>query len=224
MDLYRYCANNPIGRVDPLGSSVIPADCTATGFAWDGTNWLILYTCPGWGTWNITGLADRIFGTTPDSITISTARNGLPIYSAGGTHNEWNEGDFTDEESGLQQVLTPKQVSQYGLTLPSPTPPTPPSPPEYGGRRPPAFGGMPGYDDGWAPETTPKPLDDCREETGRYFDKHLHKYVTGLHHHIITYDWDGKDWIPRELRDHFPGPCPPDTDIVGSKRKKGGNH
>jgi hypothetical protein len=67
----------------------------------------------------------------------------------------------------------------------------------------------------------------CREETGEYFDKNLQKKVTGLHHHIQTWNWVPKlgKWLPGGFSaEHIPGPCPPGTNKVPSIRKRGGNH
>jgi RHS repeat-associated protein len=58
---------------------------------------------------------------------------------------------------------------------------------------------------------TPKPEDLCCEETHGYYSKTQEREIPpgNVHHHIITNDWNGKEWFGRRLAEHFDGPCPP---------------
>lgn len=92
MNLYRYCRNNPGGYIDPSGRD---PEVPMTGY----------FYSPGWGgwsgltgTWNQLGMA-RHLRTSPGSVLVGTAADGLPIYVNLGTDG-WSGPILGDLQGG----------------------------------------------------------------------------------------------------------------------------
>jgi RHS repeat-associated protein len=123
MNLYQYCGNGPIGRVDPFGlsySSMIAAGCTVAGFAWNGHAWYVLYNAPGMEQghdWNLDGVANAVLATHPDTISVTTDPCRPPIYSSDPCKiRPYN--DLKNIQQGAFEQLTSVEVRALGLTPP----------------------------------------------------------------------------------------------------------
>jgi RHS repeat-associated protein len=141
MNWYSYCANGPIGAVDPFGLSIadrIAQGYTVAGYALVGSVWNVLYNTPEGNAWNIAGVAYALLGTHPDTVSTVTAADGLTICFATG-HVEY-AGLPYDDLRGIWESMTPEEVAALGSGalaavnsgLHAPTGPTPPPGSESG--------------------------------------------------------------------------------------------
>ncbi len=123
MNLYRYCHNNALTWVDPLGLSIndrIAEGYVVFGYAFAGGTWYVLYETPDGRTWNMAGIGYAVLSTGPAEVATATAPDGQTIYFASG-HDPY--GDLPDPDMrGDCDPLTPEEVAELGLTPPS-TPP-----------------------------------------------------------------------------------------------------